>query len=250
MNWQEVYDRLNTLDNDFINLDNIKVVLSKEENYETENKRINTFLFYFINSLKRKIKDMPNSLDDVRKVLMSYGNDINKIISYLDGLKLNFNNLNKGIRIVKVLVAISDDNYDYKDGYENSLSYKYAVNLYDKLSEIYDRDDMSTKEKYEYIDSFEKNLSDEEKGEMHIQTLIGEQDEALLNKKFMEIMLKKVMTGENIFSKAEKFNKCLMDNMAYAENLQATANLEDNLKCYANILESPFYKSLTDVKHI
>lgn len=58
------------------------------------------------------------------------------------------------------------------------------------------------------------------------------------------------MTIKNPFSKAEKFKQCFLDIGAYAEKVQENASLEDNLKMYANILESPFYKSLSDVKHI
>lgn len=118
------------------------------------------------------------------------------------------------------------------------------------MVECVDNDNMSIKEKYEYCDSFENGLSDEEKGEMHIQSFIGKQDKALLNKRVMEIMLKKNMTGKNVFPKAEMFRQCMMDIGAYAEKQQENASLEDNLKTYANILESPFYKSLSDVKHI
>lgn len=250
MNWQEIYDRLNALDADFINLYTINGFISKEENYETGNNSINILMFYLIKSLKIKIENMPTSLDEVRNELMKYGNDINKIAKYLDILKLNFNNINEGMNLINALILISDKNYEYKEGYENSLSYKNTINLYNKISEVYDKDDMNVKEKYEYCDSFEYDLSDGEKGEMHIQSLIGNQDKALLNKKLMEIMLKKVMTGKNIFSKAEKFRQCMMDVSTYAENMQSSASLEDNLKMYANILKSPFYKSLSEVKHI
>ncbi len=250
MNWQEVYDKLNGLDTDFVNLDMVKDFLSKEENYETKNNIINIFIFYFINSLKNKVKDMPNSLDDVRNILMSYGNDINTIVKYLDALKLDFNNIDKGMKLINALILISDKDYDYEDGYENSLRCKNTVNTYNRISEIYDNDKMTIEEKCEYCVSFENGLSDEEKGELHIQTFIGKEDKVLLNKALTKVMLKKVMTGGNTFSKAKKFEQCFLNIGAYAEKVQENASLEENLKMYANILESPFYKSLSDVKHI
>lgn len=48
MEWQRVQEILNELENDYINLSITNEYLSKEENYETENKNINVLLFYFI----------------------------------------------------------------------------------------------------------------------------------------------------------------------------------------------------------
>lgn len=247
MEWQKVQEILNELENDYINLSITNEYLSKEENYETENKKINGLLFYFIKSLNEKIQEIPSSIDQVRNVIFEYGNNANKILYYLNNIKKDLENINMAIDVIKAYVEISDKPYEFKEGYESSLTYKYYCYMYKKMTEVYDNDSMTIKEKYEYCDKFEEGLSDNEKGELHVQTLIGEEDKTLLNKLLMNVMMS-IMKGGNSFDKANKFQQCLIDTAAFAEEKQSKASLEENLKWYGNILESDFYKSLKEQK--
>ncbi len=249
MEWQRVQEILNELENDYINLSITNEYLSKEENYETDNKNINVLLFYFIKSLNKKIQEIPCSINDARNVIFSYGNDANKMLDYLNNLKKDLENINHAIDIIKVYVDISDKSYEFKDGYENSLIYKYHCDIYEKMAEVYDNDSMTTKEKYEYCNNFEENLSEMEKGELHVQSSIGKADKALSNKVLMNVMMN-IMKGGSPFEKANKFQQCLMDAAAFAKEKQNNASLEDNLKMYGNILESDFYKSFQNQKNI
>lgn len=243
MEWQKIQEILNELENKYINLSIINEYLAKEENYETENKNINGLLFYFIKSLNKKIQEIPSSIDQVRNVIFEYGNDANKILDYLNNLKKDLENVNMAIDVIKAYVEISDKPYEFKEGYENSLTYKYYCYMYEKMAEVYDNDSMTIKEKYEYCDKFEEGLSDNEKGELHVQSLIGEADKASLNKVLMNVTMN-IMKGGSPFEKANKFQQCLMDTAAFSEEKQGRALLEENLKWYGNILESHFYKSL------
>lgn len=160
MEWQKIQEILNELENKYINLSIINEYLAKEENYETENKNINGLLFYFIKSLNKKIQEIPSSIDQVRNVIFEYGNDANKILDYLNNLKKDLENVNMAIDVIKAYVEIPDKPYEFKEGYENSLTYKYYCYMYEKMAEVYDNDSMTIKEKYEYCDKFEEGLSD------------------------------------------------------------------------------------------
>lgn len=247
MEWQQIQELLNSLEKDYISLSIVDDYLKNEDNYETENKQINAFLFYFIKSINKKINEIPKSVDEVRNIIIKYGNDVNKILDFLNELKTSINGINKGIEVVKACVEISDKPYEFEDGYENSLSFKSSSYIRSKAAEIYNRDDMTPLEKFKYCDTFEKSLSESEKGELHVQTFIGKVDMVVSNKATMKDMLK-VMKGGNPFEKAEKFQQCLMDIGMIAESEQEKASLEENLKWYDNILESDFYKSLHSSK--
>lgn len=247
MEWQQIQELLNQLEKDYISLSMVEDYLKDEKNYETESKNTNLFLFYFIKSLNKKIGEIPKSVDEVRNIIIKYGNDTNKILDFLIGIETSINNINKGIEIVRACVEISDKPYEFKDGYENSLLFKNFCHMYSKAAEIFDRDDMTPLEKSKYCDTFDESLSDSEKGELHVQALIAKPEQATLNKFTMNLMMN-LMKGGNPFEKAEKYQQCIMDCGMASENIQDEASLEDNLKWYGNILESDFYKSLQNSK--
>lgn len=249
MGWQKVQEMLNQLENNYINLSIVNEYLSVPENYETENKNINLLLFYFIKSLNKKINEIPNSIDDVRNEIMKYGNDIDKILYFLNNVNKDIENINYAIKVINAYVEISDKSYEFKEGYESSLTYKYYCYMYEKMAEIYDDDSMTLEEKFEYCNKFEESLTEKEKGELHVQSSIGKSDKALLNKTLMKVMMG-LMKNSKPFERANKFEQCLMNIAVVAEDKQSNASLEENLKWYGNILESDFYKSLQNYKNM
>lgn len=180
---------------------------------------------------------------------MKYGNDIDKILFFLNCVNKDIDNINYAIIVINVYVEILDKSYEFKEGYESSLTYKYYCYMYEKMAEIYDDDSMTLQEKFEHCDKFDESLTEKEKGELHVQSSIGKPDKVLLNKTLMKVMMGLMKNGKP-FEKANKFQQCLMNTAAVAEEKQSKASLEENLKWYGNILESDFYKSIQNHKNM
>ena len=247
MGWEQIQQKLNKIENEYINLSITIEYISNESNFETENQNINTSLFYLVKSIIKTIENIPKDINEIRSKMMEYGNDITKIIGFLEKIEKDFDNLNKGVLLSKTLVEISDKTYEYETGYENSLKFKCHKNMQEKVIDICENDNMSIKEKYEYADDFDKTLSTPLKGELHVQSLIGPDDKKIVNSFLTKLFLEK-MKCSNPLQKMEKYHQTILEIGAYAEDKLANGSLLERLNDLGTILESPFVKSLNKGK--
>lgn len=247
MDWQQIQQKLNKIENEYINLPIIIEYIYNESNFETENQNINIHLFYLVKSIKKAIENISKDIEQIRSKMLEYGNDITKIIEFLEKIEKDFDSLNKGILLSKTLVEISDKSYEYETGYENSLKFKCQKNMHKKVIDICENDNMSIKEKYEYADDFDKELSTPLKGELHVQSLIGKDDEKIFNSFLTKLFLEN-MKVKNPFKKMEKYHQTLYKIGAYAEDELDNSSLLNILNDLGTILESPFVKSLNKGK--
>lgn len=241
MNWLEIQEKLNQLNGKYLELENDKLFLEKEENYETKNQKINIALFYLVKAIKNKIKKLPLSDELVRQQIMNLGNDIDKVNNFLGKLSNDFELYETGMEVVRTLIVLSDKDYEFKDGYENSLVYKHRMDFTEKTIEMMDRDDLTIEEKYDYIDSFDKNLPDEDKGELHVQALIGKDENHMVEMKMAQILFS-AFKGD--IRKIDDYHQLTLEVGAVAENRIDEEPLEEQLKYYNQILISPYVKNM------
>lgn len=241
MNWMEIQEKLNELSNKYLEIANDKLFLEKEVNYQTKNQRINIVIFYLVKSIKNKINDMPKSDEQVRLQIMNLGNDINSITNYINKLYNDFELCKKGMQIIETLVELSDKNYVFKDGVENSLSYKQKIDYVEKTIEMMDKDNLTIEEKYDYIDSFDKNLSNEDKGELHVQALIGNDENRIANKKMTQILFTAFKGNTKKMSEYYQFT---LEIGSVAEYKMDNDKLEQQIKDIGTILDSPFVQNM------
>ena len=241
MNWLEIKEKLNSLNECYLELENDKLFLSDEKNYETQRKRIDVGMFYFVKAIKNKINELPNSLDEVRNQIMTLGNDANKMGEYLNRLENNIRLCQSATEVLRTIIEISDKTYEFKDGYENSLSCKQQMDYMEKCIEMMDRDDLTDEQKYEYADSFSKNLNDEDKGELVVQTFIGKDVKDILNAKIVQLFVSKFKGN---IRKIDDYLQFLLEMGAVAESNMDNGPIEEQLKWYKPILVSPFVKNM------
>lgn len=241
MNWLEIQEKLNNLNEGYLQLENDKLFLKDEKNYETQRQKIDVGMFYFVKAIKNKINELPNSLDEVRNQIIALGNDTDKIGEYLNKLESNVRLCQIAMEVLRTILEISDKTYEYKDGYENSLTCKQQMDYMERCIEMMDRDDLTAEQKYEYADVFGKNLNNEDKGELMVQTLIGEDAQDILDVKIMQLFVSKFKGN---IRKIDDYSQFLFEMSVVAENNMDNEPLEEQLKWYKPILVSPFVKSM------
>lgn len=241
MNWIEIQQKLNNLNDKYLELSNGKLFLEKETNYETKNQNVNNIMFYLVKAIKNKIKDMPMSDEQTRQQIMNMGDDINSITNYINKISSDFETYEKGMQAVKTLIELSDKNYEFKDGFENSLLYKQKIDYVEKIVEMMDRDDLTIEEKYDYIDSFDKTLSDENQGELHVQALIGKDENHMADMKTAQILF---TSFEGNIKKFDDYYQFCLEIGSVAENKMDSKPLEEQLKFYTTILDSPYVQNM------
>lgn len=241
MDWMEIQTKLNNLNNKYLELENNKLFLEKESNYETKRQNIDRVLFYLVQSIKRKINEIPESIAIVRQNVMNLGNDINSINNYLNKISNDFDLYEQGMKLTKTILDLSDKNYEYKEGYKNSLLYKQKKDYIEKSIEMMDRDDLSIEEKCEYIDSFDKTLSDEDKGELHVQALIGTQEKHIEDMEISQMIFTEFIDD---IKKIDDFYQFNLEIGAVAENETENEPLDKMLEDIGTILVSPYVKNM------
>lgn len=241
MDWMEIQKKLNDLNDKYLDLSNDKLFLDKETNYETQNQHINNMMFYFVKAIKNKIKDMPSSAEQVRQHVMELGNDINSISNYLNKLDNDFKLYETGMQVVRTLIDLSDKEYEFEDGFENSLIYKQRIDYFEKMIEMMDKDNLTIEEKYDYIDTFDKTLSDEDKGELHVQALIGKDEKHISDIKLAQLLF---TAFKGNIRKTDDYYQFALELGAVAENKMESKPLEKQLDVLATILVSPYVQNM------
>lgn len=247
MTWLDVQQRLGELEEQIYSLPMIVDFVNNEENFDNEKQTLFIMQFHSFNSVKRKIEQLPKSMDEIRNNILKYGNDLQMVCEYLKKVEKDFDDLNKGVEILKVLVSLNGKEYEFKDGYENSFSFHSHMSLLKKIIEIYENDDMSAEEKYKYSDVYDSTLTKEEKGELHIQGFIGTPDKSILNKATAPLYFNEMRRG-NAIKRMEKIQRVFMETGAYCEEVLQNMSLEQLIENYGCILESNYVKTMQDQK--
>lgn len=241
MNWVEIQQKLNDLNDKYLELTNDTLFLGNETNYETKNQNINNMMFYLVKAIKNKIKDMPSSVEQIRQQVMNYGNDINSISNYLIKLDDDFKSYETGMQVLRTLIELSDKEYAFEGSFENSLFYKQKIDTFEKMIEMMDKDNLTIEEKYEYVDSFDKKLSDEDKGELHVQALIGKDENHITDGKLAQLLL---MAFKGNIKKVDDYYQFALEIGAVAENKMDNKSLEKQLEYLSTILVSPYVQNM------
>lgn len=244
MNWMEIQSKLNDLNDKYLELNNDKMFLENETNFETNKKAIDNILFYLVKAIKNKIKDLPVSDEETRKRIMDFGNDIDGISKYINKLVNDFELYEKGMKVVKTIIDLSDKEYEFEDGFENSLSYKQKIDYIEKTIEMMNNDKLTIEEKYDYIDSFDKTLSNEDQGELHVQALIGKDENHIVEMKTIQILSNSYGNAFEAFKKFDEYYQFVLEVGAVAENRMDNEPLEKRLEDIGTILDSPYVKKM------
>lgn len=247
MSWLDIQKKLEVLVDEYSNYDVIKQFVFDENNYQTQNPNLFNTLFYLSAAMKKQINDIPETIDVVRNEILKYGNNLEDVSKYLQKVIKDFDVLNRGYKVFKTLIMLIDKEYEFKEGYENSLSCKSFMDRLNKIIEIYEKDDMPIKEKYEYLDSFDNTLSIEEKGELHIQTFIGKIDEVAKNRLTTPLLMNEMKKG-NPFKRMQKIHDIILQTGAYAQDQLEKSSLEEQLTWLECILESEYVKNMNGPK--
>ena len=247
MNWLEIQESLNNLSARYMELEANNTFLEKEENYETKNQIVNIGVFYLVKAIKDKVKQMPVSDEEVRKQIMAFGSDVNSISDYLRNLSNDFETYETGMEIVKTLIEISDKQYDFQGDIKDSLLFRQRIDFHTKALEMMDRNDLTLEQKYDYIDSFDKTLSEEEQGELHIQSIIGNIENAVVQTAVAPMLMKAFKLDVR---KYDAFAQFIIEVGSVGENRLNDEPLEKQVSDYKSILVSPFVKAMKhDVKN-
>lgn len=241
MSWMEIQSKLNDLNDKYLELANDKIFLENEKNFETNKQATDNILFYLVKAIKNKIKNLPVSDEETRKKIMDFGDDINSISKYINKLVNDFELYEKGMKIVKTIIDLSDKEYDFEDGFENSLCYKQKIDYIEKTAEMMDNDKLTIEEKYDYIDSFDKTLSSEDQGELHVQTLIGKDENHITDMRVAQILFNKFKGN---IKKFDEYYQFVLEIGAVAESRMDNEPLEKRLEDIGTILDSPYVKKM------
>lgn len=250
LSWMQIQEIINHLQQSYDDINVVKEYISKEENYETDNKNVNLVLFYLVKKLKEKLEKMPENVEEIMNNTMKLGNDTYKIANYLTGLEKDLKNVITAYQTIKAHVEIAPMEYDFGENPNNSLSYKFKEDYVKKIVHFMNNDDMSIDEKYEHYDSFDKNLNNEEKGELKVQALIGKEDPIA----YAQLVNKYLFSGMEISNSAQimvimkKFERAYIQAGAYAQQKLSNESFEEILEDYKTILDSPFYRNLQKEK--
>ena len=105
-------------------------------------------------------------------------------------------------------------------------------------------DKLTIEEKYDYIDSFDKTLSNEDQGELHVQALIGKDENHIAETKTIQILSNSYGNAFEAFKKFDEYYQFVLEVGAVAENRMDNEPLEKRLEDIGTILDSPYVKKM------
>lgn len=229
MNWIDINNVLSKLDSKYLNLHGINNKVTYFTSIKIKNKRLSLLIKKILLLINNELNNLPKTMDDVRYEVLAY--DLQGAYIYLNSIS---SGIDKIICLVKLLEELQKiDSVSISDKFEDTLYYKYYVNFFHRLYDIYDKD-MTTEQKYDYANNFFSSLNEFDKKKLLIEKILYFTKDIYVERKVLNDTLDMLVNSDYVGSKERvlKYQKCVKELREYERNMIENFDVDQILNLY------------------